>query len=257
MYKLISIVLLGLGLVYGLGITTATQRPITPTEAQLAHVIRAPAPPSFEPPRGRRARLTAPLRTIQQDVQSTLERAGGIPVVPLFFDGWTALAGTSAIALRYPWVLLAVLAAAGVMRVTQRHAAAMLGSGLLAGSLVLHIAGLAPWTPAPPDYRAPIAEFIAQRDPLMPLVYAVPPTHPVSYYREQTALTQGVTLDLAWRDFTPTEVSERLARMTSAEAVWVIAPAGDARLFDALDPTHRPDIAQQVGDVWFARYVRR
>lgn len=254
MSKPIFNLLLILGLVYGTGIITAGRQAMTTAEAELAYVIRAPAPASFEPPRGRRARLIAPLRAAQHDIRTTLSRSGGVPIIPLLFDGWTALAGTSVIALRYPWVLLILLVTAGAARLLRRWKWAAVGGGVIAGLLALHLSGLAPWQPPPPDYAVPVADVIAQRDPLTPIVYALPPAHPVSYYRERTALTQGLALDIAWRDFTPAEATARLERVA---AVWVIAPTDAEVLFNTLEQTHRPTDTQQTGGVRFVRYVRR
>lgn len=86
-------------------------------EAWTVYAVTAPAPTTYEPPRGVRARVTTPIKAARDDLSTTVSRVRDDVHPPLYFvllDAWTMAAGNSVFALRYLSLLVGVVGAATV-----------------------------------------------------------------------------------------------------------------------------------------------
>jgi len=74
------------------------------------------------------------------------------------------------------------------------------------------------------DYEQTTAEFLSERNPLEPLIFDIPDTSIMAYYKRQLNLRSGYTLDIGWRDHSAGEIEKLLGRIQSAEHIWLILP---------------------------------
>jgi mannosyltransferase len=105
-------------------------------EAWSAYAVAAPAPDTYEPPRGLRATLRTTVNDARADLTTTLARVRADVHPPLYFlalDGWTWLAGESVFSLRYLSLMAGLLALATT---------ATLGRQLFGGGAGVYAAGL-------------------------------------------------------------------------------------------------------------------
>lgn len=112
-HRYLAVLLLYITFVTPLGITN--DESLWFDEAWSVYAVNAPAPQTFEPPRGIRANVTVPLRAAYSDFTTTLARVRDDVHPPLYFmalDAWTFAAGESVFALRYLSLLVGLLGTA-------------------------------------------------------------------------------------------------------------------------------------------------
>ncbi|MEM6284959.1 MAG: hypothetical protein AAF787_22400, partial [Chloroflexota bacterium] len=95
---------------------------------------------------------------------------------------------------------------------------------LVAGIVLVQISGYGAMFPDKPDYQTAVATVAEQRNPLEPIITDMAHRDPVRYYSEQTNLTDGIAVDLSWRDHTPDEIDALVDGFASAEHVWLVQP---------------------------------
>lgn len=112
---------------------------------------------------------------------------------------------------------------------------------------------------APPlvDYQQTTADFLAERDPLEPLVFDIPADSIMAYYKRQLGLRSGYTLDIGWRDHSAEEIEALLGRIESATHIWLILPEyreQSQQTIQQMSAQRQPFIDYRAGDYRFMRF---
>jgi len=80
-----------------------------------------------------------------------------------------------------------------------------------------------------PDYALAVANVIEERQPLEPIITDLAQRDPTRYYSNQLNLTEGIAVDLAWRDHAAAEIDEITARFIASDSVWLVMPVNVAK----------------------------
>lgn len=112
------------------------------------------------------------------------------------------------------------------------------------------------WTDKPP-WRAAITEVIAARDDIEPAFTLIPDNSVEAYYNRTLRLRRGITIDLAWRAFSPMEIEDLVAKLESSPSVWGLLPINTIASWDvvaALQRNRSPAWRASVMNMIFYRW---
>ncbi len=175
------------------------------------------------------------LRFARDDVAQAWVRLSTAPpparASGMLLNGWALLAGDSEAALRLPLVWAAlVLSALGLRGLW----AARWTRRLMALVPLALAGGIGLWLAQPaPDWRGFIAAVAAQRAADQAAFIAWEPHSVIAYYDRRTPIRVGVSVDVGWRDFSPDELADLVARFDDYETIWLLID-GRAELTQAL-----------------------
>ena len=109
------------------------------------------------------------------------------------------------------------------------------------------------------DWRAAIDLFASERAPTAPVIKTYVPQHPLAHYERQpqtSALRQGISVDLSWREFSLNEVMALAMALNGAPEIWLVGPADDslaAAVREALRPAYDTVDVITAGEIRFWR----
>lgn len=126
----------------------------------------------------------------------------------------------------------------------------VVGSAML---IVLIVVRSSPHMPLLPPLERPlwhttIADVAALRPTIEPAMQLIPATSPAAYYARQLGLTDGISVDIAWREFDTDELDRVISAFAGVPRVWFFADsqtADAAYILDALQQSH-PIIGYQI-----------
>lgn len=83
-------------------------------------------------------------------------------------------------------------------------------------------------------WNAAVAQMVAARQPLEPALLDFTAESVVAYYDRQMGLRRGISINLGWRDHTPTELRTLVEKLQRAPSVWVVMRSNYPNDWDAL-----------------------
>jgi hypothetical protein len=83
--------------------------------------------------------------------------------------------------------------------------------------------------PDKPPWEATIAQMLAARTPLEPIITDFAPYSPAAYYDGQLGIRRGLALDLSWRLHTAAEIHRLAQTFEGSPAVWAALPVNTAK----------------------------
>jgi hypothetical protein len=123
-------------------------------------------------------------------------------------------------------VMIAALMMAVLWRMRRSNSAVYVAAGITAALLLISLPELL--TPTP-DWHTAVVTYLQQRNPLEPAITSFTPDSSAGYYDYRYGLRQGIAPDLAWRDFSPTEIEMIVSRLTQGSyPLWLIMPRASA-----------------------------
>lgn len=111
--------------------------------------------------------------------------------------------------------------------------------------------------PNKPPWRAAITAVIAARKDTEPAFTLIPDNSVEAYYNRTLGLRRGITIDLAWRPFSPTEIARLVAKLEASPAVWTLLPINNITAWDvvaALQRDRSPAWRSSVMNMIFYRW---
>ena len=88
--------------------------------------------------------------------------------------------------------------------------------------------------PAKPRWGDAVQQAAQTRDAIDPAITIFTEHSPVAYYDRQYKLTDGISIDVGWRRFTPAEVRAVADNLADVPRVWAFVTASDPAAWDAL-----------------------
>ncbi|MCU0500052.1 MAG: hypothetical protein MUF87_22110 [Anaerolineae bacterium] len=109
-----------------------------------------------------------------------------------------------------------------------------------------------------PDWPGQWAQYLTERDPRHPVIVAWTPESIPAAYDHALQLRRGISVDLGWRDFDPTELSAILNRLTVGDQpVWVILAIDDPqtdRVLPLLERTYQLTLEWAIAEFRIYRF---
>jgi hypothetical protein len=168
-----------------------------------------------------------------------------------------------------PWGLFLALCAIFVWRLLQlknifsrKNIAFGVISFILVGLALPYNKGIISPAPSDTDWQTLVQEWAVSRPDNTLLIRVYPPTHPLAYYERTLDLSEGITLNLGWRNFTPEEIKSVLQTLANTRSLWVIASTNHPNTQNLLTQLMASEIditqttSRQDSDVIFNVYTK-
>jgi len=112
------------------------------------------------------------------------------------------------------------------------------------------------WFDKPP-WQPVITQMIDTRHPTEPTITNFADSSVVAYYNRQFDIQQGITIDLAWRSWTPDEIRDLMRVFDATPSVWTVMRWDAPETWDTLahlNATHTVGYRDSVQNILFYRF---
>lgn len=160
------------------------------------------------------------LRYVRDSILSAIERSDDNSISQGYhalLDGWSIIAGRTILSLRLPLVLLGMLVFCVMFALVRawinQFFSAILWIAILSAIIVFLWQSTSDWQGL--VHRASQVRSITE-----PILITTSARSPLAYHAEQNGLTDGISIDLSWRDFTSAEIATIGQNLEDMPIIW-------------------------------------